>query len=185
MLEMLFRQDILDFYYKGWVFGILLLFLIELEKSLGPRYIFDLAWGRYRKPKREVRVIMFMDLADSTALAEEMGDAKYYSFINDCFRIIRAPVVKTNGEVLKYIGDEVIISWNDSRGKNTSKFLDLFLEFAKSLEEKRDYFLENYNTVPHFRAGAHRGPVVVAYIGDIKKQKDLNGDAMNTDRKTC
>lgn len=180
ILVSLTRASNINFYYKGWIFGVLVLFLIELEKSLGPRYIFDLAWGRYRRPRREIRVIMFLDLADSTALAEQLGDSMYYAFINDCFRIIRPPVVKNKGEVLKYIGDEVIISWNDSKAKNTGRFLDLFMDFKQSLESKHDYFMDTYGTFPKFRAGAHRGPVVVAYIGDIKKQKDLNGDAMNT-----
>jgi len=180
LIEVLFRTSSITFYYKTWVFGIVLLFLIEVEKSLGSRYLLDLALGQYRKPKREIRVLLFLDLADSTALAETLGDDLYYSFINDCFRLIHAPVIRNRGEVLKYVGDEVIISWNDSRAKNTSRFLDLFTDFRKSLEQKRSYFLETYGEFPHFRAGAHRGPVVVAYIGDSKKQKDLNGDAMNT-----
>jgi adenylate cyclase len=180
LAEVLFQASSLNFYYKAWIFGLLVLFLIELEKTLGPRYLFDMALGRYRKPVRENRVILFVDLVDSTSLAEKLGDERYYAFINDCFRLLHGPVVRHRGEVLKYIGDEVIVSWNDESLHHTDEFLSFYLDFLKSLAERRDYFEDTYGTYPRFRAGAHRDSVVVAYIGDIKRQKDLNGDAMNT-----
>ena len=70
IFELFFERRALNFYYKTWIYGVVLLFLIELEKALGPGYISDMALGRYNKPKREDRIIMFLDLIDSTKIAE-------------------------------------------------------------------------------------------------------------------
>ena len=180
--EILFERAALNFYYKAWIYGLILLFLIELEKALGPGYISDLALGRYNKPKSEERTIMFLDLVDSTKIAEEIGDQKFYDLINDSFRLLSRSILRFRGEVLKYVGDEVIITWKRS---GNSLFLPFFLEFRQTLLNKSDFFLEKYGVIPEFKAGVHSGRVVVAYIGEIKKQKDLSGDAMNTAARIC
>ena len=46
----------------------------ELTRLIGSRVLFNVALGRYRTPVREERVLMFLDLAGSTSLAEEMGE---------------------------------------------------------------------------------------------------------------
>lgn len=47
--------------------------LIHIERILGPGQFLKIIPGRYLQPKEEYRIFMFLDLNDSTALAEKRG----------------------------------------------------------------------------------------------------------------
>jgi adenylate cyclase len=178
--EILFSEGAGRTYINVQIYGVILLFFMELEKSVGPDYFTDYLSGRYRSPKREFRTVMFLDLADSTSITESLGDARYYEFINHCFGLLTRPALLHGAEVLKYIGDEVILSWRDTANSDPERFLNFFRDFQSTLEANREVFIERYGRAPVFRAGVHHGKVVVAIIGDVKRKKDLSGDVMNT-----
>src|SRR5271166_2128976 len=48
----------------------------ELTRLIGGKVLFNFLIGRYRRPIREERVLLFLDLAGSTSLAEEMGEVR-------------------------------------------------------------------------------------------------------------
>src|SRR6185369_16246798 len=54
----------------GFFPSLLIFSTYELIRLVGSRVLFNVALGRYRSPVREARVLMFLDLANSTSLAE-------------------------------------------------------------------------------------------------------------------
>ena len=60
---------------------------------------------------REARVLMFLDLAGSTSLAESMGELRVQNLLTRFFFDIDDAIVAHGGEVHAYVGDEVIVTW--------------------------------------------------------------------------
>ena len=58
--------------------------------------------------------------------------------------------------------------------------MDFFYGFQAILEENSDYFNRNYDAIPVFKAGLHRGDVSVAEVGEINTQIAYHGDVVNT-----
>ena len=83
----------------------------ELTRLVGSRVLFNVALGRYRLPVREARVLMFLDLAGSTSLAEAMGELRVQNLLTRFFYDIDEAIVAHGGEVHAYVGDEVIVTW--------------------------------------------------------------------------
>jgi adenylate cyclase len=54
---------------------------------------------------------MFLDIADSTPLAEKFGERRVHDFITRFFFDIDEPINDHGGSVLSYVGDEVIVTW--------------------------------------------------------------------------
>lgn len=178
--ELLVTRDYFTLYYKTQLFSFIFLFFIELEAILGPKFLSDYVFGKYNRPTKEHRILLFMDLRNSTALTEKMGDEQYYHFINQTYHLLSKPLIYSKGEVLKYVGDEVIVSWKYKDGIDLDNCIQFFIEYKKILENNKDLFLNKYSAMPEFKAGMHHGNIVAAYLGDIKKQLDFSGDVMNT-----
>ena len=52
-------------------------FALEIERVVGPGNLWRLFIGRYRRPREEERVFLFIDLKGSTTFAEEIGHQLY------------------------------------------------------------------------------------------------------------
>lgn len=178
--QFIFTPEFLQLYFKVLFFSLLLLLFIEVEFLLGHRFLTNYLLGRYANPVKEHRIFMFMDLKDSTKLAEELGDDKFYHLLNDCYKLLKKPVLLSKAEIIKYIGDEVVLTWTFKDGVSFNNCIEFFLDYNEALDNKAKYFIKKYKTMPHFKAGLHEGEVVTAYLGDIKKQLDFSGDIMNT-----
>lgn len=172
-------------YIKVQIFAVILIFFKELETLLGKQFLRHFIFDTYRNPKTERRLIMFADLRNSTSITERIGDIKYYHFLNDCYSLLNMPAFSTGAEVLKYVGDEVVLSWNIGKKPKADSAMQFYAFFKSQLEQKRSYFLKEYGAFPEFTVGLHQGEVVTAFLGDIKKQLDLSGDLMNTASRIC
>ena len=159
--------------------GFLVLF-IELEKQLGNGFILDFFLSKYQKPIQQNRVIMFLDLKDSTTIAEKIGNIEFVSFINLCYSVLTNATIVNNGIILKYVGDEVIITWSEKNGIKNNNCINLYFDFVDDLEKNKALFIEKYGFFPVFKAGIHSGEVTAAILGTIKRQMDYSGDVMNT-----
>src|SRR5262249_29153776 len=79
----------LDFFTKQvpWIVAIgLAISLIfgaftEAARMIGGPMLASIALGTYRRPTRAQRIVMFLDLADSTRLAEDMGELRVHDLI--------------------------------------------------------------------------------------------------------
>jgi adenylate cyclase len=151
----------------------------ELTRLVGSRVLFNVALGRYRRPAREERVLMFLDLAGSTSLAEAMGELRVQNLLTRFFFDIDAPIVAHGGEVHAYVGDEVIVTWPLDDKMSGGRCIDCFFAIADCIAKKADSYRLEFGMVPSFRAGLHAGPVVISECGSSRRQLAYFGDTVN------
>src|SRR5947209_14214549 len=85
--------------------------IFAFRRMIGGRVLGSFLLGTYHRPRREQRIIMFLDIADSTALAEQLGEVRVHDLITRFFFDIDQPIADYDGEVHAYVGDQVIVSW--------------------------------------------------------------------------
>ncbi|RYG30584.1 adenylate/guanylate cyclase domain-containing protein, partial [bacterium] len=163
-----------------YVFILSVTFGLEILRRIGPQRLFSWLLGRYRNPKEERRVFLFIDLSGSTPLAESLGSLRFSAFLRDFFHGLTGPVDETDGEIVSYVGDEAILSWPERRGFENGNALRCYLLFRQRIEEDSAHFLKEYGEVPRYKAAIHAGPVVATEVGQRKTDLVLHGDALNT-----
>ncbi|MCY7291475.1 MAG: adenylate/guanylate cyclase domain-containing protein [Ferruginibacter sp.] len=152
---------------------------LEINDKYAPGVFLDILSGKYIKPKIENRIIMFIDLKDSTPIAEKMGHQQYFLFIREFIYFISLALIENNGIIYQYVGDEIVVSWKYNK-KNMKECLASIIAARKNIQKKSEHFRRIYGTIPEFRIGIHTGDVTVGEIGVIKKDLAMSGDTMNT-----
>ena len=155
-------------------------FWLQLSERFGSNELWMMFSGRYFNPKEEQRIFMFLDLNDSTTIAEKLGNEKFYRFLNDFFHDIAAVITHHKGEVVEYVGDLVIISWTFPSGSFETRCLTCYQDFEKVIETNKHTYLSRYGVIPQFKAAVHCGKVIIGEMGRIKKSIKFSGDVLNT-----
>jgi class 3 adenylate cyclase len=158
----------------------------ETARLIGGPLLASIVLGTYHRPVREQLIVMFLDLADSTPLAEKLGELRVHDLITRFFFDIDEPIHAHGGSVLSYVGDEVIVTWpvTDDPARNAQCLACFFAIDARIAGLAAEY-KEEFETVPHFRAGLHSGPVIVSECGGVKRQLAYFGDTMNVSARLC
>lgn len=152
--------------------------VVSMDHKYSPGVFWQVLTGKYLKPRTETRILMFLDLVDSTPIAEQLGHEKYFSFIRDFIYYISNAVLENDGHIYQYVGDEVVVSWPYRRA-NIVKSINTVIWSRRSLQHASDYFRRKYGVIPEFRVGLHVGEVTIGEIGVIKKDIAISGEAMN------
>ena len=150
------------------------------NEKFGKGVFLKMLLGKYKNPKEEKRIFMFLDLKASTTIAETLGHYKYSQLIQDCFYDINDVVPKYDAEIYQYVGDEVVLSWPYAKGLANKNCVALFFEFQRVLASRTKYYNEKYDLIPEFKAGLHGGKLMVAEVGIVKKELAFHGDVINT-----
>ncbi len=159
---------------------VITLIALLVNDKYGPGVFRKFLLGRYFNPRKEERIFMFLDLRSSTAVAEKLGEEKYFSFLKDVFKYATPSILKYKGEIYQYVGDEIVVSWELGTGVKDANCIRCFFEIRESLGKKNSYFQDNYNTFPEFKAGIHYGHVMAGEIGVVKREIAFSGDVLNT-----
>ena len=123
---------------------------------------------------------MFLDLNSSTTIAEKIGHIKFFNLLNDFFQDITNDIIMYKGEIVDYVGDEIIISWNLKEGLEEGYCIECFYAMKKKIERLSEVYDQKYGVKPTFKAGVHCGMATIGEIGKIKKEIVFSGDVMNT-----
>ena len=162
-------------------FSLLLsLLYAEVRDNLGQNVLLNFFTGKYHKPVVEHRTFMFTDMKNSTAIAEKLGNIKYFKFLRRYYNDLSSAILNHNGEVYQYIGDEIVISWQNSKKSSAENSVNCFFAMQQALLEKRDIYLMEFGVFPEFKAAIHKGEVTVGEIGALKKEIFFTGDVLNT-----
>jgi adenylate cyclase len=162
------------------VFVVLLNVVLGIANLIGPRAFLNFITGRYHSPVEESRFVLFVDIAGSTGLAERLGGIAIHRLLDRTFRLLTLAVVDYRGEVLNYVGDEVIVTWPERDGALDCRPLRCFVAKRDALTQASSQFEREFGAVPRIRGSLHFGPVIVGEIGYIKRAIVFNGDVMNT-----
>ncbi len=154
--------------------------LFRINLLIGGRVFLSFFTGKYHQPIEEERIFMFLDLKNSTAIAERIGHIQFHRFINEFLFVISEAIIGSKGEIYKYVGDEVIITWKMKEGIKNLRCLRLFFEAEDCIRREKDLFKKNYGVVPEFKAGMHCGKVVSGEMGSLKMEIAFLGDVVNT-----
>jgi adenylate cyclase len=178
------RQTSIGNFWFGFIYSAVLSVLMNLvfgiANLIGPRALLNFITGRYHVPVEENRFVLFVDIAGSTGLAERLGGVGIHRFLDRTFRLLTLSVVDTRGEVLNYVGDEVIVTWPERAGSVDGRPLRCFMAMRDALLRASSQFEREFGASPRIRGSLHFGPVIVGEIGDIKRAIVFNGDVMNT-----
>jgi len=151
-----------------------------VSENLGFNVLRNLVTGKYHRPTVEERIFMFLDMKDSTTIAEKLGHLQYFELLRSFYNMMSDAIINSRGEVYQYIGDEVVITWRSDQGFKKNHCINCFLDIKESLEHKQDDFLIRYGAVPDFKAGMHVGEVTTGEIGALKREIFFAGDVLNT-----
>jgi adenylate cyclase len=160
--------------------GLLISFINQVNKKFGPGVLLPLLLGRYRSPREEKRIFLFMDLKSSTPIAETLGHMKYSAFIRDSFMDINTMLSSYHAQVYQYVGDEVVVTWSVSEGLKRLSCVRFFFACEEKFKERSAHYIKHFGRVPEFKAGLHMGKVTVVEVGNIKRDIAYHGDTMNT-----
>jgi len=155
-------------------------FFLQIDNKFGKGILRKFIFGRYRHPIKETRVFMFLDIDNSTEIAEQLGNEKYHQLLRDFFSDITDPVVYNQGEIYQYVGDEVVVSWDLNYGLHDGQCIKCFFEIKERISNNSNEYQEKYGLVPSFKAGFHYGDVIAGEIGIIKRDITYSGDILNT-----
>lgn len=153
--------------------------ILEVSDKYGPGGLRNLIRGRYNKPRKENRIFLFLDINDSTTIAEKIGHEKYFNMLHDFFADITEPIIANWGHIYQYVGDEVVLCWKNNT-RNKRRCLAFIKDAVEAMQDREEYYLKEYGVAPTFKAGVHAGDVTAGYIGIIKKELVFSGDTLNT-----
>jgi adenylate cyclase len=89
---------------------IIISFIKQMNAKFGPGILIPMFLGKFRHPRIEKRIFLFMDLKDSTSYAEKLGNLKFSELIQDCFNDANKVIPPFNAEIYQYVGDEVVLT---------------------------------------------------------------------------
>ena len=167
------------------LFSFVINFFLQIDNKMGKNVLFNLFIGKFHRPRKQKKIIMFLDLTSSTSIAEKIGDHKYSALLRDFFFDIDEIISETKGAVYQYIGDEVVILWDVKEGIDNSNWIRCYYEPKKSIYIKIDKYNELYTAFPRFKAGIHLGEVIVSEVGGLKSEIAYHGDTVNTASRLC
>ncbi len=176
----LFSTGALIPYFIWLIVVALTIITLLVNDKYGPGVFRKFLLGRYFEPRREERIFMFLDLRSSTTIAEQLGEERYFSFLREVFQYATPAILKHDGEIYQYVGDEIVISWEMEKGIKDANCLMSYFDIQEQLNIRKQYFLENYGTHPVFKAGVHQGYVMAGEIGVVKREIAFSGDVLNT-----
>jgi adenylate cyclase len=154
-------------------------FANRIFKMYGKELFFPLLFGKYKAPREEDRIFMFLDQKSSTSIAEQLGHLRYSEFIQDFIIDINHVSEIYYATIYQYVGDEIVLTWKSSE-KNKQRCVHFYFACEKFIEERSQYYQQKYFTIPLFKAGVDCGKVVAVEIGDTKRDIAYHGDTLNT-----
>ncbi|MEM6805110.1 MAG: adenylate/guanylate cyclase domain-containing protein [Bacteroidota bacterium] len=153
--------------------------LRQINLFLGSNNLWNLFRGKFYTPREEKRIFMFLDLKSSTTHAERLGHIRYSKLIQDCFNDLGVVAVN-EADIYQYVGDEVILSWKLEEGLRKQNCMAAYFNFKNQLLSKKEYYEQEYDCIPYFKAGLHSGIITVTEVGKYKKEIAYHGDTINT-----
>lgn len=157
--------------------SVILLLLLDQSRSLiGNQVFFALITGRYSRPQEEQRLFLQIDMANSTRLAARLGDREAMRIVGRFLHALGAPVRRHGGSIDKYVGDQAIISWRLTERRPDAPALSCALAIHRTLTDLN----REMGVGLGFRIAIHAGPVIVAQVGDERREITYFGDTINS-----
>ena len=185
--EYFYGVDFQNFIYHGdfkiiliYCLGVLIIinFTRQINRKIGYGVLLNFIFGKYHYPKEEERIFAFIDLKKSTQIAEKLGPLSFHKLLYEFFYDISISILVTKGEIYRYVGDEIVVTWKTNDGLDNANCIRAYFLMKRQLKKMREKYIEKFGFVPDFHAAYHSGKVVRGEIGDVKSQFVFHGEAM-------
>ncbi len=161
------------------LFLIIITFTIQMGRKIGYSMLIDTITGKYHNPMEEERIFMSLDLRASTTIAENFGDLKYHQFLNDFYYDITKCIITAKGNIYRYVGDEIVVSWIIKNGIHNANCLRTYFYITFEIKKQKEKYILRYGLVPEYTACFHSGVVVAGEIGEVKSQIVFSGETLS------
>ena len=154
-------------------------FIGQVNRLLGRGVMVRLILGRYHRPREEVRIFLLIDLRGSTEITERLGNLRYHGFLKRFISDVTTSAVRHGAEVHRYVGDEVILTWNERRGLKDAACVEAVFATMDAIGAASSEYLDDFGFAPSIWAGLHICPVVTGDFGTFKHEIAYLGDTLN------
>jgi len=178
--DFVFSGEMILIIFYCFIVGFLIDIFREIDKKFGPGNLWKMLMGEFYHPKEEQRIFMFLDLKNSTGIAEKLGHHEYSKLIQDCFSDVSEVVLKYKASIYQYVGDEIVLTWTIKDGLEDLNCINFFFAYKEKLVNNSLVYQGKYDLVPEFKAGLEMGSVMVAEVGELKREIAYHGDVLNT-----
>lgn len=180
-LQRAFREpEVQAFAIYGILSGFFITFIRSVNKKFGANVFINTLLGKTQDPKEVGLIFMFVDLRNSTRLAEEMGHVKYSRFMKEYYRLLSNCCEENDGDIYQIAGDGVFLTWPLSAARKRAKPILCFEDLKRCFSRTRKRFLAEFGHYPTFKAAAHWGKVIMTEVGNFRSEIAYHGDAINT-----
>jgi adenylate cyclase len=160
-------------------FAVIGIVVMRTVHFIGIETLFHLTVGTYHRPVVQEKVLLFLDINNSTGIAERLGAIQTKSLMGKFLFDVSKPITDHGGDIYLYKGDGLIALWDWREAVKGNRILQTIdAVFATIGREQREY-LAQFGTVPSFRIGVHGGEVVVSEQGDTKRAIGVYGSTIN------
>jgi class 3 adenylate cyclase len=166
----------LSFFTAFSIVGVLMMRVVHF---IGLDTLFHLIIGTYHRPVQEKRVLMFLDINGSTALAERLGALTMREVVRKFLADVTVPIVDRGGDIYLYKGDGLIATWAWDTAMRDGAILRAVDGMFSAVARERGAYERAFGVVPQFRVGIHGGEVIVSEQGDAKRSIGIYGDPIN------
>jgi class 3 adenylate cyclase len=160
-------------------FSVIGIVVMRTVHFIGIETLFHLMIGTYHRPVIEEKVLLFLDINDSTGLAERLGAVQIKSLVGKFLFDISKPITDYGGEIYLYKGDGLIALWNWNEAIRGNRILRAIDAVFASVRREEIAYQRQFGVVPYFRVGVHGGEVVVSEQGDTKRAIGVYGSTIN------
>jgi adenylate cyclase len=160
-------------------FAVIGIVVMRAAHFIGIETLFHLMIGTYHRPVVQQKVLVFIDINNSTALAEQLGALKIKSLVGKFLFDISKPITDHGGEIYLYKGDGLIAIWDWHEAIGHDKLLRALDAVFAAVRREEGRYLAQFGVVPRFRIGVHGGDVVVSEQGDTKRSIGIYGSTIN------
>lgn len=161
------------------VYAVVGIVVMRAVHFIGIDTLFHLMIGTYHRPVVEQKVLIFVDINNSTGLAEKLGALKIKSLVGKFLFDISRPITDYGGEIYLYKGDGLIAIWDWREAVRDNTILRAIDAMFAAVNRERGRYLAQFGVAPSFRIGVHGGDVVVSEQGDTKRSIGIYGSPIN------
>ncbi|MEO6132982.1 MAG: response regulator, partial [Saprospiraceae bacterium] len=146
----------------------------EFIRTLGRHNIMDLQRGDMIEQNVHV---MFSDIRDYTALAEDMTPIENFKFVNSLAGKV-GPMVKSNhGIINQYLGDTIMMLFMEKADQGVQAGIDILRMMTEYNQER----INKKRKAIKLGIGMHSGPLMMGIIGDsFRTDAAVISDTVNT-----
>ena len=136
------------------VFSVIGIMVMRTVHFVGIETLFHLMLGTYHRPVIQKKVLLFLDINNSTDLAERLGAVRTQSLLGKFLFDVSRPVTDHGGDIYLYKGDGLIALWVWSEAVKRDKILRAIDAIFSAVGHEQANYQQKFGVSPTFGSGS-------------------------------